>query len=163
MTSPSWARNPTSWQHLRGLCFLRLLFWQLVRISTNNLFINSFRLSWSAFCSTLLSGLDGHGLWLNSILLEVSPPSLWGIFRSGFCGSLINRPLRVVSPVFESKVLRMILGAVKINDTRRRRNYSELMNLYEDVNILSSVRLSKLKWIGHVNRMDKERKVYNIL
>ena len=36
------------------------------------------------------------------------------------------------------------------------------MNLYEDVDIISFIRLSRLRWIGHVNRMDKERKVYNI-
>ena len=44
----------------------------------------------------------------------------------------------------------------------RRRNDSELMNLYEDVDIISFIRLSTLRWIGHVIRMDKERKVYNI-
>ena len=37
--------------------------------------------------------------------------------------------------VFERKVLRNILGAVKINYIWRRRNNSELMNLYEDVDI----------------------------
>ena len=36
------------------------------------------------------------------------------------------------------------------------------MNLYEDVDIISFIKLSRLRWIGHVNRMDKERKVYNI-
>ena len=36
------------------------------------------------------------------------------------------------------------------------------MNLYEDADIISFIRLSRLRWIGHVNRMDKERKVYNI-
>ena len=36
------------------------------------------------------------------------------------------------------------------------------MNLYEDVHIISFIRLSTLRWIGQVNRMDKERKVYNI-
>ena len=36
------------------------------------------------------------------------------------------------------------------------------MNLHEDVNIISFIRLSRLRWIGHVNRMDKERKVYNM-
>ena len=36
------------------------------------------------------------------------------------------------------------------------------MSLYEDVDIISFIRLSKLRWIGVVNRMDKERKVYNI-
>ena len=28
--------------------------------------------------------------------------------------------------------------------------------------IISFIRLSRLVWIGHVNRMDKERKVYSI-
>jgi hypothetical protein len=36
------------------------------------------------------------------------------------------------------------------------------MKLYEEVEILSFIRLSRLRWIGHVNRMDKERKIYNI-
>ena len=52
--------------------------------------------------------------------------------------------------VFERKVLRRILGAVKINDTWRRRNNSEMMNLYEDVDIISFIRLGRLRWIGHV-------------
>ena len=38
--------------------------------------------------------------------------------------------------VFERKIFRRILGAVKINDTWRRRNNSKLMNLYEDENII---------------------------
>ena len=37
------------------------------------------------------------------------------------------------------------------------------MNLYEDVDIIPFIRLSRLIWIGHVNRMDNEKKVYNIL
>jgi hypothetical protein len=36
------------------------------------------------------------------------------------------------------------------------------MNLYEDVDIISFIRLSRLIWIGHVNMMDKERNVHNI-
>ena len=36
------------------------------------------------------------------------------------------------------------------------------MNLYEDVDIISFIRLSRLKWIGLVNSMDKEREVYNM-
>ena len=59
--------------------------------------------------------------------------------------------------LFERKVLPRILGA-----NWRRRNNSALMNLHEDVDIVSFIRLSILRWIGHVNRMDKERKVYSI-
>jgi hypothetical protein len=34
------------------------------------------------------------------------------------------------------------------------------MNLYKDVDIISFIRLSRLRWIGRVDWMDKERKVY---
>ena len=36
------------------------------------------------------------------------------------------------------------------------------MNLYENVDIVLFIRLSKLRLIDHVNRMDKERKAYNL-
>jgi len=39
----------------------------------------------------------------------------------------------------------------------------ELMQLFGDLGILSCVRVSRLKWIGHVNRMDSKRKVSQIL
>ena len=39
-------------------------------------------------CRTWLSGLDGRGLWLNSFLLDVPPPSVCGIFRIGLSGIL---------------------------------------------------------------------------
>ena len=38
----------------------------------------------------LLAGFDGRGLWLNALLLDVSSPSLCGIFRSGLSGSQMN-------------------------------------------------------------------------
>jgi hypothetical protein len=34
----------------------------------------------------------------------------------------------------------------------------ELMQLFGDLDILSCVRISRLEWIGHVNRMDSKRK-----
>ena len=51
---------------------------------------------------------------------------------------------------------------MKINDTWKRKNNSELMNLYEYVDIISFIKLSRVKRIGHMGRMVKERKVYNI-
>ena len=39
-------------------------------------------LSRQALYWTLLSGLDGRGIWLNCLLLDVSPPSVCSIFRS---------------------------------------------------------------------------------
>ena len=60
----------------------------------------------------------------------------------------------------ETKLESRDLGAVRIHDTMRRRNNSELMDLYED--IISLIRLRRLRWIGHINKIDKERNVYNI-
>jgi hypothetical protein len=64
--------------------------------------------------------------------------------------------------VFERKVLRKILGAIKINNGWIRRHNSELMQLYGDLGIVSFIRINRLRWIGHVNRMDNERMVYQV-
>jgi hypothetical protein len=64
--------------------------------------------------------------------------------------------------VFERKILRRIFGAVKINNQWRSRNNNELMQLYDDLDIVSFIRISRLKWIGYVNRMDNKRKVKQV-
>ena len=61
--------------------------------------------------------------------------------------------------VFERKVLRKILGAVRVNDIWRRRYNSELMALYEDLDLVSFIKLNRLRWIGHIYRMENTRKV----
>jgi hypothetical protein len=65
--------------------------------------------------------------------------------------------------IFEWKVLRKILGAIKINNCWRRRHKNELMQLYGDLDIVSFIRIKRLRWIGHVNRMDNKRMVYQVL
>ena len=57
--------------------------------------------------------------------------------------------------VFERKVLRRILGAVKQGDNWRIRYNSEL---YE-INLETYVKLTRLRWLGHVVRMDNNRRV----
>jgi hypothetical protein len=61
--------------------------------------------------------------------------------------------------VFERKLLRRIFGGIKVNENWRKRYNKELMQLFGDLDILSFVRISQLKWIGHVNRMDIKREV----
>jgi hypothetical protein len=51
--------------------------------------------------------------------------------------------------------------AIKINNFWRRHN-NELMQLYGDLDIISFIRINKLRWIGHVNRMDNKRFVYQV-
>ena len=36
------------------------------------------------------------------------------------------------------------------------------MQLFGDLDVLSFVRISRLNWIGHVNRMDSKRKVSQV-
>ena len=47
---------------------------------------------------TLLSVLDDCGLWLNSLLLDVSPSSICGIFTSGLSGGLRVFTIREITP-----------------------------------------------------------------
>ena len=64
--------------------------------------------------------------------------------------------------VFERKMLRRILGAVSDGGNRRRR-YNELMTMYGELHIVSSTRVRRLRWIGHVSRMMKrDRKLYQV-
>ena len=58
----------------------------MLSVNTNWL-INWLGVSWPTLCRNLLSRLDGHGLWLNSLLLDVLSQSACGIFRNGLSGS----------------------------------------------------------------------------
>ena len=64
--------------------------------------------------------------------------------------------------VFERKILRKIIGAVHVEDTWRRRHNNELMEMYGDLDVISFIRLNRLRWIGHVSRMDINRKVHQV-
>jgi len=74
----------------------------------------------------------------------------------------LNKDIIKRLSVFERKVLRRIFGGIKVNENWRKRYNKELMQLFGDLDILSFVRISWLKWIGHVNRMDSKRKVSQV-
>ena len=58
---------------------------------------------------------------------------------------------------FERKVLRTILGA-KLDNGRWRRRYNfELDQAFEEPNIVTTVRVNRLRWAGHLARMDPNR------
>jgi hypothetical protein len=52
--------------------------------------------------------------------------------------------------------------AIKINSFWRRRHNNELIQLYGDLDIVSFIRINKLRWIVHVDRMDNKRTVYQV-
>jgi hypothetical protein len=53
----------------------------------------------------------------------------------------------------------MMSGRIRVNENWRKRHNKELMQLFGELDTLSFVRLSWLNWIGHINKMDSERKV----
>ncbi|MGI4816809.1 MAG: reverse transcriptase domain-containing protein [Janthinobacterium lividum] len=56
--------------------------------------------------------------------------------------------------VFERRVLRIIFGPVSINGDWRSRYNDELYNLYTDETIVQKIKAQRLRWLGHVFRMD---------
>jgi len=51
-----------------------------------------------------------------------------------------------------------MFGGIEVNEKWGERYSKEIMLLFGDLDILLFVRISRLNWIGHVNRMDSERK-----
>ena len=67
--------------------------------------------------------------------------------------------------VFENKVLRKIFGAKKddITGKWRKLHNAELHALYSSPNIIRSLKSRRLRWSGHVARMEQSRNAYRVL
>ena len=67
--------------------------------------------------------------------------------------------------MFENKVLRTIFGATKdeITGERRKLHNAELHALYSSPNIIRNLKSRRLRWAGHVARMDKSRNADRVL
>ncbi|XP_020806218.1 uncharacterized protein LOC110182509 [Drosophila serrata] len=66
--------------------------------------------------------------------------------------------------VFERKILRKIFGPICVGDAYRIRWNHELYELYGDVDIVSRVKIQRLRWLGHIARMEEDapaRKVFD--
>ena len=61
-----------------------------------------------------------------------------------------------VCGVFERKVLRKIFGPLRVGDDFRIRTNDELYELYNDMDVVQRVNVQRLRWVGHVVRMDDE-------
>lgn len=61
--------------------------------------------------------------------------------------------------VFERRILRRILGPVRENQVHRQRKNRELYLLYGDMQLSHFIRIQRLKWLGHIHRMDDSRTV----
>ena len=58
--------------------------------------------------------------------------------------------------VFEGKVLRKIIGPVRIGDDFRIRFNSELYELLNDMDVVQLINIQRLCWLGHVVRMEED-------
>lgn len=59
--------------------------------------------------------------------------------------------------VWERKVLRKIFGPVKEGDLWRIRTNEEIRLLYNEPDLVTSVKMRRIGWLGHVQRMEEER------
>ena len=67
--------------------------------------------------------------------------------------------------MFENKVLRKIFGAKRdeITGEWRKLHNVELHALYSSPNIISNLKSRRLRWAGHVARMEQSRNAYRVL
>jgi hypothetical protein len=56
--------------------------------------------------------------------------------------------------LFEKKILKSTFGAVQDKGQWRRRYNFELYKLYDETDLVKYININRLKWAGHVMRMD---------
>jgi hypothetical protein len=67
--------------------------------------------------------------------------------------------------VFEKRVLRRMFGPKRdemVGGWRKLHN-EELHNLYSSPNIIRIIKSMRMRWVGHVARMEAKRNAYRIL
>jgi hypothetical protein len=64
---------------------------------------------------------------------------------------------------FERKILRSIFGATQESGMWRRRYNFEMYRLYKEPDIVKTIKVGRLRWIGHVMKMDVDDSVRKTL
>jgi hypothetical protein len=67
--------------------------------------------------------------------------------------------------VFENRVLRRISGPQRNELSGEWRNLlnKELHDLYSSPSIIRIIKSTRMRWAGHVSRMEEKRKAYRLL
>ena len=65
--------------------------------------------------------------------------------------------------IFERQILRMTFGPVSIDNIWRIRNNMEIDKLAEDADTVRFVKAQRIKWLGHIQRMDQARPTRKVL
>jgi len=65
--------------------------------------------------------------------------------------------------LFERQILRKIFGPVNIGNIRRIQNNMEIDKLIEGADIVRFIKAQRIKWLGHIQRMDQARPTRKVL
>jgi len=65
--------------------------------------------------------------------------------------------------IFERQILRKIFGPANIDNIWRMRNNMEIDNLMEGADIVRFIKAQRIKWLGHIQRMDQARPTRKLL
>jgi len=65
--------------------------------------------------------------------------------------------------IFERQILRKIFGPVNIENIWRIRNNTETDKLIEGADIVRFIKAQRIKWLGHIQRMDQARPTRKLL
>ena len=61
------------------------------------------------------------------------------------------------------QILRKVFGTVNIHNIRRIRNNMEIDKLIEGADIVRFIKAQRIKWLGHIQRMDRARPTGKLL
>ena len=71
----------------------------------------------------------------------------------------LNKNICKQLAIYERKILRRIFGAIETEDGWRARYNDELYELYKEADLETHIRCQRLRWLGHIIRMENTRKV----
>jgi hypothetical protein len=57
--------------------------------------------------------------------------------------------------VFERKILRRICGGIKVGEVWRRRSNEEVYSMYEHPDVVTIIKIGRLRWAGHLIRAEE--------
>jgi hypothetical protein len=71
--------------------------------------------------------------------------------------------MRTTYAFFERQILGKIFGCVNIDNVWKIRNNMEIDNSIEGADIVRFFKVQRIKWLGHIQRMDQARTTRKLL
>jgi hypothetical protein len=93
-----------------------------------------------------------HLTWRTKIRLNKT--IIRPVITYGFEAWEMNKADEGAINIFERKILRGIFGAIKEGDHWRRMYNNELYRLYGDQDLVSHIKVVRIRWAGHVARLE---------